>query len=634
MRLVPVMRRALVLLMCLLAGAGSAHGADRPWRVIRGKNVEVFGVQPPRTLREVAIELEQFRVVLGSLIRGAREPQPAPTQVYIFDDEQAMRPFVPLYEGKPASLGGYCHCGSADEESYIVASLSRYSESAPLIYHEYTHLLMRNAMTDIPVWFNEGIAEYYSTFAMRASAREAQVGRPIARHVQLLRERFIPLAELLEVTHSSPLYNEGTRRSIFYAEAWALTHYLLLGRQDGVATMNKYLTAYAAGAESEQALTAATGMPLKALETELRRYVGRMLFRAVTYTLSERIEVDEPDAARALDGADAEARLGEIQLRVDRLDEAARRIEGAAAAQPPVARARFALALLRLRQDRSQEAPALLEQAAAMAPDDFATQYLYGLTLLRGLGDLSDGRWPSERAARARTALARAVALRPDSATALAWLGYAGQETATRLDEAREATRKAVALAPGRLDYVLQLAELQAQLGEVSDAQRLLAPLSRASDQSVARRATRLLDTLNARAATATRNAAMPTAGAGPAAPVPRTAGTEPERETLDLSGGVRYLLRKLQPGESRTFGELLEIACGPTEVRFRLRRDGGDIAAPAKRMEDVELTSFGDSHARAISCGARVPPDKVYLTRAADGTVVAVEFMPGDFVP
>ena len=44
----------------------------------------------------------------------------------------------------------------------------------------------------------------------------------------------VPLADLLKVDHSSPLYNEGDRASDFYAESWALTHMLFNGQPSRV----------------------------------------------------------------------------------------------------------------------------------------------------------------------------------------------------------------------------------------------------------------------------------------------------------------------------------------------------------------------------------------------------------------
>ena len=616
--------RMAVAALILAIVAAIPRAADRPWTEIRGADVIVFGQQSPRTLRDVAVQIEQFRAVVGQLIAGARQPQSLPTEVYLFDTERAMRDYVPLYQGRPAALTGYCHCGAPDEISVIVAALSQYRESTSIIYHEYTHLLMRNALRDVPVWLNEGLAEYFSTFNLRSNGREAEIGAPIPNHVAALHDDFIPLPRLLAVNRTSPLYNERTRKTIFYAEAWALTHYLLIGRPGGSETLNAFLSEYANGADSGPALEKATGLSLSAIERELRGYVSRPLTLAVatdfgpamtrTLALAERVATDAPTAARTLAPAERDARLGEIQLRIGREEDATKRIEAAAAAGQSNAQAQLVLARLRLRQQRNADAMLLVTKAATLAPDDFAAQYLYALTLLRGDGDHSDASWPTDRARAAREALLRAVRIRPGSAAAQAWLGYADQQEGTRLADAKDATEKAIALAPGRLDYALQLAEIESQLGNADDARRLLTPLTRAGDESIAHRASQLLVTLNRTQA-----------------PVAPTLELVP-RETLDLRR-PSYRLREPRPGEQRVFGELLEIACGASGVRFRLRVDDREIAAPAKRMEDVELTSFAAA-GQTVVCGPRVPADKVFLTRAADGTTVAVEFMPKDYVP
>src|SRR5262249_47532512 len=183
--------------------------------------------------------------------------------------------------------------------------------------------------------------------------------------------------------------------------------------------------------------------------------------------------------------------------------------------------------------------------------------------------------------------------------------------------EARDVTKKAAALAPGRLDYVLQLAEIDAQLGDTAEARRRLMPLAHAADHSIAKRAAIILDTLDRAAATT------------PQSPPPDAS----PRETLDLRG-VHYRLRETRDGEQRVFGELLEIACGTTGVRFRVRTGDGEVAAPAQHMEDVEMTAFGDRASQTVICGPRRPADKVYVTRGRDGAVVAIEFMPKDYVP
>ena len=621
----------LLLLAVAAMAATTVRAAERPWRVIHGRNVEVFGQQSPRTLRETAIEIEQFRFVLGNLIRSAKQPQALPTEVYLFDDYDAMKPFVPLYQGKPATLAGYCHCGGTDDASLIVAELQRYSETSEIIYHEYTHLLLHSALSAVPVWFNEGFAEYYSTFRLRGDAR-AEVGRPIDRHVLLLRERFIPLPELLAVDRSSELYNEGTRRSIFYAESWALVHYLLLGRPNGVEVVNQYLTNFAAGAGSVQALEKAVGMPLKAIDTELRAYVRQLTFRAVTYTLNDSVPVEEPDRAATIAPAEATARLGEIQMRVGRVEDAQRRIEAAAQETPPDGRALLALARLRMQQSRRDEAWPALQKAVELAPRDYAAQYLYGLMLLRGEGDRDRTEPVADRARAAHTALAHAIAIRPDSAAALVWLAYADLQLQANLEEARDATTRALALAPGRLDYALQLGEIRARMGDVVGARQLLAPIAGSNVDSEERdQAARILRFLDERERQSREGfaASRETDSVEVKHEDPKIS----ERETLDLSKTV-FRLRDVRPGEQRVFGDLVAIDCGPAGVRFRVHASGADAIGTAQRMDDVELTAYGNAQAVTIGCGLRTPPDRVYLTRRADGTTVAVEFMPKDYVP
>ena len=146
----------VALLACL---AVPARAGDRPWHLVRGHDITVVGQQSPKTLRAIAIEIEQFRLTLGAAIRAAQRPA-MPTILYAFEDRKAMEPFIPLYRGKPAMLGGYCLCGGTADANLIVASLESYADSSAIIFHEYTHLLIRNAAHTVPVWLNEGLAEY------------------------------------------------------------------------------------------------------------------------------------------------------------------------------------------------------------------------------------------------------------------------------------------------------------------------------------------------------------------------------------------------------------------------------------------------------------------------------------------
>src|SRR6185295_8956495 len=146
----------------------------------------------------------------------------------------------------------------------------------------------------------EGLAEYYSTYALDSGGTRAHIGRPIAHHVELLRERFMPLSDLIAVDTASALYDEGERRSIFYSEAWALTHYLMLQKPDGPAAINAYAVRIARGDAPGEAFQQAFGAAPAELELELRRYVQGGAFRSIVITLPQRSSVEPTNQERSV----------------------------------------------------------------------------------------------------------------------------------------------------------------------------------------------------------------------------------------------------------------------------------------------------------------------------------------------
>lgn len=468
-------RKTLAAAIAAAVIVATGRAADRPWTLIRGEHASILGQSPAKRLREVARQIERFRAVVGGLIPNAQRPLAVPTVVYVFDTVKELRPFLPLADGKPASLGGFFHHDG--EVNYIALELEGFEENARIVFHEYTHLLLRNAAPSIPVWLNEGLAEYYSTYALADDGKRADIGRPIPRHVALLRERFIPITQLIGVERSSELYNEGDRRSIFYAEAWALTHYLMVEMPKGPASINAYVAAMAGGENADQAFTTAFGVTPAAFEKLLKSYVRQPAFRSLAYTFAERVQVEAPGKEEIIAAAESEAWLGDLQRRVRRVDEAAVRIEGSVKAAPAAAAMpHLALALLRITQKRRDEAWPSFDRAADLAPDDFLVQYTFGVNLLReryatGSGDPAG-------LERARAVLTRAAAINPASSEAFAWLAYAELVADGRLPQARAAIDRAITLAPGRLDYRLRSADISVLEGKLDEAAALLTRLA------------------------------------------------------------------------------------------------------------------------------------------------------------
>ena len=107
---------------------------------------------------------------------------------------------------------------------------AREARSQAVVLHEYVHLVTRQHLGDVPAWLDEGLSDFWSTLTERGERLEA--GRPIDRYVRRLRRTrdWIPVADLVKVPRGRYDAVKG-KVELFYAESWALVHYLLLRSQ-------------------------------------------------------------------------------------------------------------------------------------------------------------------------------------------------------------------------------------------------------------------------------------------------------------------------------------------------------------------------------------------------------------------
>jgi len=216
------MNRALTLssILVLFLIAGNPVVAKDTWVSVRSRNFLLVGNAAEKDIRNVAIRLEQFREVYSRLFPAAKLDSAVPTTVVVFKSDKSFKPFKP-----GTNLAGFFQAGQDVNYIALTTETSGAQDPFQVIFHEYTHLLVQNTVGDAPSWFNEGLAEYYSTFTM-ADDQKVELGRPIANHVFRLRDsKMLPLKTLFQVDQLSPYYNERDKQTIFYAQSWALVHY-------------------------------------------------------------------------------------------------------------------------------------------------------------------------------------------------------------------------------------------------------------------------------------------------------------------------------------------------------------------------------------------------------------------------
>jgi Tfp pilus assembly protein PilF len=612
-----------VVVTIATASAGAEMAPLKQWRQMRSANFFLVGDVGEGDLRRVAGRLEQFRAAVGVILPKASMTSATPTTVIVFRSHRNYEPFKPIADGKVLEhIAGYFLPG--DAVNYITLTTETRGEVGDerfgIIYHELVHLMVNNTVRGVPVWFNEGLAEYYRTLEIAGNGKQVQVGGIHSPHVLLLREQFIPLEQLVAVDHGSPLYNEGSKASVFYAESWALVHYLLIGENQKYAKqVPALLDALITGAPFAEACQKALGVSSAQLQKELRSYVGGDRFSSMRFTFAEPLAAVERLTATPLADADAHATAGSLLVRMDRVEEGQAYLERAIALDPVNAAAHSTLGALYSRQGNAARARQHLQQAAAAGGASAQTYYdladaLIAITAGAASPDAAD-------TAAIEQALRQAIALNPSFADAHARLA---RHLASRPGDGAEVfslQQKAMALAPGREDYLLNFAYYLSNRQRFAEAKTVLSRLAAvASDTAIRENARSLLKRID------------------------DFENQRPSDQIVERGPGgprvIRLDLRRLQDGEQQVTGLLLAIECPRAGVRLVVEHEGKTSRVAVKAFDAVEFITYRTDQAGSISCGERPVDDDVIVTYRPGagpetlGEAVAVEFLPKASAP
>ncbi len=472
--------RILIIAFVLTAVAGlpTGHSAAKadPWIRVTTRNFTLIGNAGAKDLTHVAWRLEQFRAAVMRLLHG-RQNHSSPITVIVFRNEEIYRHYKPLYQGQPTTVTGYLQ--ASDDKSYLTLAVNRRENDLyAVIFHEYVHVLTSNFQRQLPAWINEGLAEYFSTFQLSRGEDKVRIGMPIESHLQHLRNQaFMPLGQLLAVDESSPGYNEQDKKRIFYAQSWALVHYLLLGndgRRQG--QFFKFLEAYSPDRPAEAQFREAFGISPAEIEPELELYAARVNYPSEQIQLGEKLAFDESMKTEALPPAEVESYLGDLLWRINRAGDAEKHFTRAFAIDPESAFAHKTLGILYFRQGRYAQARNHLERAISRAPDDHLAQYYYGAALQ--WEQVDETRYVSgfttESITRMRDAFERAIKLNPDFPDSYKQLAFMHLTLNENLDQAVTLLKKSLELAPDREDFAYTLAQVYVRQKRFPEARGLL----------------------------------------------------------------------------------------------------------------------------------------------------------------
>lgn len=452
---------------------GSSLEARETWHEVSSPSFLLVTNASDGAAESLLETAERFRTALGLVLPQIHFVTRHRARLYGFRDADSLEPFLPRPDEEPAYVAGYFQ--GLGGSNVIVLDLSlRKSSYESVLFHEYLHLVLRLEGHDLPLWFEEGLSEFYA--ATKLGRTHAELGAKVSRHLFVLsRGELVPLEELLLVDEGSPRYTDAAASSLFYAQSWSLVHYLLARAPSGQEQLARFLARSRDGADSIAAFRESFQRDPSVVEEELRQYVKAAVYPTFRIAIP-RVESKEARSKR-LSRADVHHRWGELFLSNGRALEARVSLEEACRLDPALAGPREALGLLDLAEGNAEAARERFEQAIALEDASAEALYQYGKLVL---GDYS-GSWvgeiPEDVAARATSALRRSLALEPGAKGPSELLAFVYLVRGERIEEAGSLVEAALAGAPGEGSLLFLHGQILAKRGQYQRARDVLQPL-------------------------------------------------------------------------------------------------------------------------------------------------------------
>lgn len=462
-----MMRKLLCLLM--LAGVFSRFAAGSPeqWMQIKSDHFTLVTDANEKEGRHILDQFERMHWVFGKFFPNLNPDSAIPITVIAVKNGKGFEAMLPPDRiGKNQLQLSGLFLRSSDKNFILLRLGTNDEHPYASVYHEYTHQQFAAAHVSLPIWLNEGMAEFMQNTEFRD--KDVVVGEASADNLLYLRQNsLIPLPVLFKVDANSPYYHEEQKGSVFYAESWALTHYLMI---NGNATHNTKIGMYANrvgnGEDPVVAAQEAFG-DLKQLETALHAYIDHGEYKALALP-SAAAPIDEASfKARTLPQADAVAAQADLMAYNQRTDDARALIDTVLKEDPNNIQARETMGFLAFRSGQLSEARKWYGEAIKLGSQNFLDYYF--------CAEFSMGSDNDEAEADFRSA----IKLNPNYAPPYDRLAQLLARQRDHLDEAHMLNLQAIQLEPDNVPFRLNAAYVLEEMGRNNDAINVLKAASK-----------------------------------------------------------------------------------------------------------------------------------------------------------
>ncbi len=361
--------RVLLAGCVVLLTLASRAAEPSPWLEIRSTHFTVLTDAGDKKGKEVALRFEQMRAVFAVLLMKERLHEPLPLTIIAFKNDKDYYQTAPLrhaqpingqaIDAQPIAVPGFFLPG--EDQNFIVLNLAA-EESWRAVAHDFAHLLLNYNYPEVQPWFDEGLAEYFSSIRVDDKTYEIggdpelYPGNASKSLTELLGgqnggQSWLALPDLLTTKpdNSNP---ESTHHTLFYAQSWMTMHYLLHDKklpETGTyfdLVENQHVPV-------DQAVQKAYGMTPAQFDQEVKDYFHSLtpLFLALDASkqpgshpnmpqVHEFPEIVGPNdsavTSKAVPEADARATLDDVKVRIpDRREAALQELQTLATAPNP-----------------------------------------------------------------------------------------------------------------------------------------------------------------------------------------------------------------------------------------------------------------------------------------------------------
>jgi len=444
-----------------------AFAAPEQWVQVSSQHFTVITDSNDKQGRNILDQLERMRWLFHTIFPKANVDPPRPITVIATKNEkgfQSLEPAAYLAKGQLHLDGLFLR---TQDKNYILLRLDANSDHPfASIYHEYTHLQFSDALDWMPLWLNEGFAEFFQNTDIHN--KDAMVGKPSVEDILYLRQNnLLPLATLLKVDANSPYYHEEQKGSVFYAEAWALTHYLEMSDYEHKTHLiGDYFGLVHQHEDPVTAGEKAFGN-LKKLQSSLEAYVRAGDYKQF-FISSAAAPIDEASyKAKVLTQSEADAIRADFLVYVRRTQDARSLLDAVLKADPNNVQAHETMGYLTFQDGDREAARKWYEQAVNLDSQSYLAHYYFAVMSMNGEGgSLNDPR--------IEASLLTAIKLNPTFPQAYDQLAALFAMRHENLDEAHILNSQAVQLDPGNLTYRLNAASVLMTMGRFTDAAAVL----------------------------------------------------------------------------------------------------------------------------------------------------------------